>query len=545
MIQTTDIFLRKTFYFALSFIFVACNTSCLSVYGESLSDSQLFDVQQAYGQKVQQKTSANKHNGTTSSHVSKSSLLSKSFFKSKTFNKTLSKAAIKQFQVQFKIGNSYNVQQFGAKGDGVTDDQAAIDQTIARAKGTGLSVYFPPGNYLHSDLIVADSVTLFGAGSSTMLTATTSTNGAIQLTGDGASLKSMAVNYLSPSPVPSYDNLDSTPQAGAIWVQSANNFSISQITISNSSNNGIDILQSNNGTIRSNLLTGASYSGMQIVDCNNVQILNNNVQGAQYNDAVNIFFGNTGSQNLTIAYNYIFSSGGDGNTIYLTGLASSHIVYNNLSASAPDSVGGPAIIWIADEASGVSSGFGPIINLEISGNTINGNGSVAGIYQSSGNGSLSNVQITNNTIINSAYDGIYLREGNNIYVSSNIIDGVIYGDGNGDGIDFYTGSNITVQSNIVRNIDGYGIYINAEDNLDSSSVCCSNNNFSNCCISFGNVLDFENNGTYTTLSIINNNYMGPANLATYYIQCLVPSAGITRTLSGNTQATVLPNNVVP
>lgn len=58
-----------------------------------------------------------------------------------------------------------NVKDFGAKGDGVTDDYAAIMAAIAVAEVAGGVVYFPPGTYMisHKLWIHADNVKLLGA----------------------------------------------------------------------------------------------------------------------------------------------------------------------------------------------------------------------------------------------------------------------------------------------------------------------------------------------------------------------------------------------
>lgn len=58
-----------------------------------------------------------------------------------------------------------NVKDFGAKGDGVTDDKVAILAAIASLAATGGVVYFPPGTYLTSGtLTLTAGVYLVGSG---------------------------------------------------------------------------------------------------------------------------------------------------------------------------------------------------------------------------------------------------------------------------------------------------------------------------------------------------------------------------------------------
>ncbi len=69
-------------------------------------------------------------------------------------------------------GEVVNVKEFGAKGDGVTDDTTAIINAIAAANPNGVDgvsgkgiVYFPPGTYqINSQLVIPGKVKLFGAG---------------------------------------------------------------------------------------------------------------------------------------------------------------------------------------------------------------------------------------------------------------------------------------------------------------------------------------------------------------------------------------------
>lgn len=52
--------------------------------------------------------------------------------------------------VTWKEENTFNVKNYGARGDGSTDDRNAINQAIAAAGSTGATVYFPAGTYMIS-----------------------------------------------------------------------------------------------------------------------------------------------------------------------------------------------------------------------------------------------------------------------------------------------------------------------------------------------------------------------------------------------------------
>lgn len=63
----------------------------------------------------------------------------------------------------------YNVRDYGATGDGETDDTAAISEAITAAAPTsaptGNTVYFPAGKYVvTSSLVVPPALALQGAG---------------------------------------------------------------------------------------------------------------------------------------------------------------------------------------------------------------------------------------------------------------------------------------------------------------------------------------------------------------------------------------------
>lgn len=54
----------------------------------------------------------------------------------------------------------FNVYDFGAKGDGITNDQEAIQKAIDKCKATGGTVLFPKGDFLTGQLVLGNDMTL-------------------------------------------------------------------------------------------------------------------------------------------------------------------------------------------------------------------------------------------------------------------------------------------------------------------------------------------------------------------------------------------------
>jgi parallel beta-helix repeat protein len=429
-----------------------------------------------------------------------------------------------------------NAKSFGVMGDGVTDDQNAITQALASAKSQNANLYFPPGNYIHSSTIVIDSVYTYGAGSSTMLTATTASNGAVELIGNSPSLNTLVVQYQNPStassrtPVP-----DTTPQESAVWVQSATNFGINQITINNSSENALDVIQSNNGTITNNQIneTTSMWDGLQIADSNNVQIENNSFSSLGQNCVIDCVPISTGSQAVTIANNQISL------TEPMSFLANAIAI--NISALSMSTISGNSITGTSSpEGIKLNSGTAPGINqIQIEDNTLSNLGQCVSM-----NGSfVTNIQITGNTMTNSGGGVSIDYNCANITISSNAISNM-----SGNGIFSFDCDNITIQNNIISNITYNAVLFNATY-VGTGAVTVSSNTISNCVsgltIDSAVLFFFSSSGQFTALTITNNTYSGPANDAAYYIDCQQTASGITRTISGNTTSTLLPNNIVP
>ena len=54
----------------------------------------------------------------------------------------------------------YNVHNYGAKGDGITNDHDAVQKAIDACKGTGGIVLFPEGTFLTGQLVLGSFMTI-------------------------------------------------------------------------------------------------------------------------------------------------------------------------------------------------------------------------------------------------------------------------------------------------------------------------------------------------------------------------------------------------
>jgi hypothetical protein len=90
-----------------------------------------------------------------------------------------------------------DVRTFGARGNGVDDDTAAINAAI-EAVPPGGTIYFPPGTYVHANYlrIATDGVTL--AGKDATLHASQPDRGAVFLDGSGNTLQDLTITSAEP-----------------------------------------------------------------------------------------------------------------------------------------------------------------------------------------------------------------------------------------------------------------------------------------------------------------------------------------------------------
>jgi parallel beta-helix repeat protein len=469
-------------------------------------------------------------------------------------------------------GQTVNVKNYGAKGDGVNDDQWAIERAMVAA-GLGGTVQFPAGIYLHSGELKVFNLTLQGLATpsykqtvvnhppylidtptGSVLLASNPANGAVEVTGSNTTLTKLAIGFQNPTAV-SYSFPNQQPLSDAVWVHNAMNFTLSGNEIVNCPNNGLEIANSSNGSVSQNIVAG-SQNGIQVSDCSSLQITSNK----------------SGS---------IFLVGRAPFTVLTAGSGSSNLtITNNAFSSFPNAV----VIRPAPTLSCVCLLDG-LTNSTFSGDTFAANS----LYITPSKGTDTNLTFSSCSVACYQYfaDGVLIQDSttesgtriNQILFKSCTISQFLSA-----GIDIENGSNITLTSNSINGAAGglgatnpnsvalIGLVINSCSNIIASGNSLAN--FDEGAIYTNNLtghggLQITNSiiaepilgiqrflnkysiitmndigtGSYSSVSLTNNRCFGPTKGAIYFIDCRVRGAQI----SGNQQLNspnILPNHIV-
>lgn len=187
----------------------------------------------------------------------------------------------------------FNVRHFGARGDGVTDDQAAIQACINAATGLGAWVYIPPGDYVVGlslavgPLVISSGTRIFGDGeTSRLVRGNTGDRPMFNATSSGNNvvIKDLQIDY---------NGLINTTGSGSCLKVSPTggcaNVLISGVIIRNCPNvpggtQGVFAIECNTVdglTISGCLLENNARDGMDVLNCKNFLIVNNILRSAQ------------------------------------------------------------------------------------------------------------------------------------------------------------------------------------------------------------------------------------------------------------------------
>ncbi len=134
-----------------------------------------------------------------------------------------------------------NVRDFGARGDGRTDDTSAIMAAVAEARDSAEPVvYFPAGTYRYSRHIDLDSVHVEGAGTSaTIFEATNNAKSAWVLIGDAPGIRNVTIRTATKP-----TKRATEPETAGVHVADANHFLIDRVNVQDTASAGIIVRRS-------------------------------------------------------------------------------------------------------------------------------------------------------------------------------------------------------------------------------------------------------------------------------------------------------------
>ena len=280
--------------------------------------------------------------------------------------------------VDAKLKDTVSVKDFGAVGDGVTDDTAAIQATITAVGIAGGCVYFPKGTYkITSQLVIYDSnIRLVGDGFKNTTIAASSASFNMMRTTNGKSFISISdLSFLGAA------TTNATAQYGIIGGTTATD-ETSNVLIKN-----CRFSNSNNGMV---LCSGKYW---KVNNCY-FDTLIGDISGTGYG----ILSAENSAYGLFTNNQFTGTAGNGRHAVYMSVGCSYSIASNNIVKDFNHSA---FACWATSAQAGVVENI-------ISGNVITGGGSVAiqedaAIYLG---GKASSCLVSNNTILNFANIGI-------------------------------------------------------------------------------------------------------------------------------------------
>ncbi len=304
------------------------------------------------------------------------------------------------------MATSYiSITAFGAKGDGRTDNRAAIQKAIDTARAQGKPVYVPEGVFLHRGTLTLNGVDMIGAGSKAVLKAIGASSSDMQsliLTGTGASVSNLTLD--SDATTRGY-----TGNSAKIQVRDATDFGIRNVTILNSMGAGMIVLRSSRGVIQNNLVRSTNADSIHMTHgSNNIQVLGNRIENAHDDGIAVVSYASyhTAVNNITIRNNTVLNNQW-GRNIAVVGGQNVTIEKNYVQGNQAERAG----IYIASEWSYVTWGVKNVLvqdnHVRDTGGYKSGQGGV--MVYSSTKYPVEDVVFRRNEIVDSNKFGVFLR----------------------------------------------------------------------------------------------------------------------------------------
>lgn len=345
-----------------------------------------------------------------------------------------------------------NPLDYGAAGDGVTDDTAAIQRAVNAAQSSGKALFIPAGTYSISNVNVTAPVTIYGSGWGTVLKANAASIPLlVQNLGSaiyGVTLRDFAVD----------GNQKGQANAGLISLNNAIGFVVDHVYIHDGGNatdhtNGIAVSAGtlggtgSLGSITNCLIERMSKGGINF----STEAVSAYIAGNIVRNSLNYVYAPgiqvSGGFNAKVIGNHVYNNLGngiyiganaDGPTPAKTTIVSDNHVYNN-------GLGGSDVSGIVvTNAYGAAGNFGQII---VSGNVSYGHLSGYGILVAN----LSKISLTGNITYGNKFIGLYVDTCTAVNLTGNMATGNGVGTVGFDiaGIAFNDSSGISVVGNTI------------------------------------------------------------------------------------------------
>ncbi len=312
--------------------------------------------------------------------------------------------------------STFNVKLLGARGDGITDDTAAIQKALNAAATGGGTVYIPAGTYRYSTNLTlqgASNVTVRGDGDTSVLRAADPAHSAFSVLGSSRIVLS-SFRVESPSAV----SRSSADVAAGVLIASSGPVEVASVTVVGPAESGMMItcdrastspshdVYVHNSTVRGSLADGFHTTCGAYA----VTVASNAAYHTGDDSFSSIGYLNSGgaNRNIVISSNYSESSGASG--VAIEGSSQVSVTNNTIVGSVTSG------IRVQSNANYQTVGCDSVT---VSGNTLRGvktgTAGVAGLMVAANFADITNVVVSQNTVTGTFADRAIRLFGTNGY----------------------------------------------------------------------------------------------------------------------------------